>query len=148
MANKHFQKGYTLLEISLTLTLLVFVLGLGAPMLWSAVTQNDLGLSVQIVTHSLRRAQSLSMAMQKDTRWGVKLTDKNAIVFAGNSFDSRLSDYDEIIDFPVNLKFQGSTELIFEKLSGLPNFAGNITLENPSNQTKTITISPSGTLDY
>lgn len=148
MAKKHFQKGYTLLEISLTLTLLVFVLGLGAPILWSAVTQNDMWLSVQIVTHSLRRAQSLSMAMKKDTRWGVKLTEKNAIVFSGSSFDSRLSDYDETIDFPVNLKFQGSTELIFEKLSGLPNFSGNIILENPSNQTKTIIINSSGTVDY
>ncbi|MBL8030241.1 MAG: hypothetical protein JNN11_03260 [Candidatus Doudnabacteria bacterium] len=142
------QGGLTLLEISLTLSLVVFMLGLSTPLLWSAVTQNDLDASVQITVHSLRRAQSLSMFMAQDTRWGVKLTDSKSILFAGNSFDSRNEQMDEIFEFPKTLNYNGPTEFVFQKLSGLPEVHGSLILGNQSDQSKTITINPLGVIEY
>lgn len=142
------KKGFTLIEVVLSLSILLILSAASLPIIWPYLTQNDLEVASQVTTESLRRAQVLAMAQKKDSNWGVKIQANNVIIFQGTSFENRDNSFDELINFLITLQVSGPDEIIFDKLSGYPNHIGNIVLSNSENQSKSININSKGLITY
>lgn len=140
-------KGFTLLELLLSVATVVTLAAFSVPVYSSFQTQNDLDLAVVTTAQSLRRAQVLSQAVDGDSSWGVKIQNGSLTVFKGNSFVGRDSNYDETFNLSA-VSPSGVSEVVFNKLSGTAQITGGITLTSVDGSAKTLTINNKGMVDY
>lgn len=140
-------KGLTLLELLLSVAIITILAGFSIPVYSSLQVKNDLDLAAASAAQSLRRAQVLSQAIDGDISWGVKIQNSSLIIFKGNSFVSRDSNFDENFDLS-SINASGITEIVFNKFSATPQTTGNIILTSGDGSTKTLNINSKGMVDY
>lgn len=140
-------KGFALLELLLSAAVISALAGLSLPVYRSLLQKNDLDIAANTVAQSLRRSQMLSQAVDGDTAWGVKVQAGSIVVFKGASYAARDTAFDETFSVPTSIGFGGINEIMFAKLTGLPQTTGTITL-NTANDSNTITINEKGTISY
>jgi len=141
-------KGFTLLEMALTIAVIAILSGISAPIFMSFVGRNDLNVTTNVVVQSLRRAQSLSLSMESNQSWGVYLESKKVTIFKGLNYVSRDASFDEIFDIAPTISFSGLDEVVFDRFTGDTPNSGNIIINSINNETKTITINQKGMLEY
>ncbi len=146
MANNN--RGFTLIEVLLSVMIISLLVGLSMPVYQSFQSRNDLDVNTQSVAEMLRRAQSYARSGNSDTTWGVHLTTGKLTLFAGGSYASRTTAKDETIDMPTSLIISGLTDVIFSKLNGTPSTTGSISLTGTANDTRTVTINDRGMVNY
>lgn len=139
--------GFTLLELILVVALLAITSAIVAPIYFSAKSADDLDNSANALASSLRKAQLLSMAVEGDSSWGIKLIDEDIIIFRGVDYLSRDSSWDEIFKVNKNIKNSGLDEIVFLKFSGRPNLSGDIILSD-GNKNKILNINSLGVIEY
>ena len=143
------QSGFTLLEVLLSIIIIGILVGVSIPVYQSFQVKNSLDLAVNAIAQSLRRAQALAQAIDGDSSWGVKIQSGSIILFKGNDYSSRDSNFDEMFDLPTNIDSSGGLqEIVFTKFLGEPITNGSIVLTTAANQTKIITINEKGMVDY
>lgn len=141
-------KGFTLLEILLSIALIAILAGFSIPVYQSFQVKNDLDVATNIVAQSLRRAQSLSRSQDGDISWGVKIQTGSITLFKGTNYATRDSAFDELFNMPQTITPSGLGEIVFTKFSGDPQSTGNIVLNSTINETKNITINSKGMVNY
>jgi prepilin-type N-terminal cleavage/methylation domain-containing protein len=142
------QRGFTLLEVLLSMAIVTALAGLSMPVLLSFNNRNDLDIATQGIVSSLRRAATYSRGVNQDSQWGVKVQTGSITLFKGTGYASRDAQYDETTSIPSNMATSGLDEIVFSKLEGTPNTNGNITLQSsPFNVTRTLTIKAKGMVD-
>ena len=141
-------KGFTLIEMLLTLTVSALLAGISAPIFMSFQARNDLNVASSVVLGSLRRAQSLARAMENDKSWGVYMEDLQLTIFSGTDYASRDVNYDEIFVIAPTVSFTGITEVVFDRFTGETSDVGNIIINSNNNDSRTITINKKGMLQY
>lgn len=139
--------GFTLLEILLAVSILVVITGISIPVFRSLQIRNDTEIAVNTIVQSLRRAQTLSQAVDGDSQWGVKVQPGSIVLFKGSTYAGRVVSFDETFDLPGTIAPSGVTEIIFSKLTGFSQNTGNLVL-TAVNSNKTIAINEKGTLEY
>lgn len=144
----HSQRGFTLLEVILSLAIVAILTGLSLPVYRILMTKNDLDVATVTVAQTLRRAQTLSIAVDGDTNWGVKVQSEGITLFKGTSYALRDSTFDEVYTLSDNVTPSGVSEIVFSKLLGNPDNTGTLILTNSNNETQNITINSKGFLDY
>ena len=144
--NKKSDKGFTLIEVILSIGIISLIGAFSVPVYRSLQTNNDFNIVVDESVSSLRRAQALSRSMQEDSSWGVNFDD-SITIFLGSSYASRDQDYDEIFDKPDSITFSGNTEFVFDKLSGDPVSTGSLSVDGLTSST-TISINEEGSVIY
>lgn len=142
------QAGFTLMEILLVMALFAIILGTVSPLVWSFGMQNDLDTSAVVIAQSLRRAEQLAFMASRDSDWGVNLQNSSVIIFSGSSFETRNGDLDEVFKFSSNFNYNGPTEIVFRKFSGLPDSGSSITIMNSLNQSRIININRAGLVEF
>ncbi|HAZ17127.1 MAG: hypothetical protein UV70_C0005G0016 [Parcubacteria group bacterium GW2011_GWA2_43_13] len=142
------KRGFTLIEIILSIATIGIIAGISMPLYGSFQVRNDLDIAVSSIAQSSRRAQALSQAVDGDTSWGVNIQSGSMTVFKGASYAVRDSSFDEIVDVPTSISPSGMSEVIFTKLTGLPQTTGTFTLTSNANETRTITINAKGMVSY
>lgn len=140
-------RGFTLLEVILSLTVVVILTGLSLPVYRTLMTKNDLDVATVTVVQTLRRAQTLSIAVDGDTNWGVKVQSEGITLFKGTSYALRDSTFDETFAIPTTITTGGVSETIFSKLLGAPQTTGTITLSTDNNSSS-ITLNSKGMVSY
>ncbi|HEU0085640.1 MAG TPA: prepilin-type N-terminal cleavage/methylation domain-containing protein [Candidatus Paceibacterota bacterium] len=146
---KHNKKaGFTLIEILLSLALIALMAGMLVPAYHMLQTRNDLDIAAVLTAQTLRRAQTLSRAMDGDSSWGVYVEEESVTLFKGASYDDRDSDFDEVSNISSALSLSGTQEFVYAKLSGIPQNTGTLTLTLNENETRNITINVKGTITY
>lgn len=140
--------GFTLLEVLLSVALLALLTGMGAPVYQAMQNRNSLDISTNSLVQSLRRAQLLSQASEGDSSWGVKVQSGSIVLFRGSSYAARNAGYDEIFDIPTNIILSGVNEIVFDKLSGLPQTTGTMTLTSTAGETRNMTVNEKGMISY
>lgn len=143
----HSQRGFTLLEVILSLAIVAILTGLSLPVYRTLMTKNDLDIATVTVAQSLRRAQTLSTAVDGDTNWGVKVQSGSITLFKGTSYALRDSTFDETFAIPTTITTGGISETIFSKLFGAPQSTGTVTLTT-DNDSSSITLNSKGMVSY
>jgi len=142
------KNGFTLLELLLSVVIIVIVFGLTIPVLQSFQSKNDLDVAIVTTAQSLRRAQSLAQASDGDSAWGVYIQSGSITMFKGSTYVGHNSSTDETFTLPSDINPATTTQIIFNKFSGLPTATSIINLTSNNNVTKTITINSKGTVSY
>ncbi len=143
-------KGFTLLEVLLSIALLGLIATFSTPIYISFQNRNDLDIATASTVQSLRRAQALAQASSGDESWGVYLQTASVTIFRGGSFATRNVNFDEVYPIGSSIVLSNLQEIVFTKFSGLPTApsVGTITLTSVNNETRNITINDQGMFEY
>ncbi|MEK7639721.1 MAG: type II secretion system protein [Patescibacteria group bacterium] len=139
--------GFTLIEVLLSVALIGLIASIGAVVYQQLQNRNALDVAAVTVATQYRRAQALSRAADADTTWGVRVNAGTLTLFQGTSFATRVSAFDEVSTLSSSITPSGLVEVIFAKLTGLPQATGTLTLTGP-NDTRTLTLNAQGTVSY
>lgn len=109
--------------------------------------KNDLKMAEFTVVSALRRAQVLAQAAEGDSDWGTHIENSQISIFKGANYANRDVISDE--KFPISSRIlpSGLADVIFDKLTGLPEQTGQIILSS-SDDSKIITINEKGAVEY
>lgn len=141
-------KGFTLIEMLLSVALLGLLAGFFSPIYFSIQARNDLDVAANIIAQSLRRAQTLSRAMEGDSSWGVYVQSGKISIFSGVSFSGRDASFDEDFDISNGVTFSGVQEVVFDRNSGEPAMTGTMTLTGANNESRDLILNAKGIIDY
>lgn len=139
--------GFTLIEVLLSVALIGLIAGIGAVVFQQLQSRNDLDVAATTMATAYRRAQALSRAADADTTWGVRVDVGSITIFQGAAYASRNTLFDEVSATSLAITPSGFQEVIFAKLTGLPQTTGSLTLTGP-NGTRTLTLNAQGTVLY
>ena len=148
MAGRASERGFTLIEVMLSVSLLGMIAAITLPIFNSFLQRNDIDIAAQQVASSVRRAQAYSRAMNYDSAWSVEVQSSAITLFKGTVFGSRDTSYDEVVSLPGSITAGGLGEVQFSKFLAAPNTTGNITLTSNSGDTRTVTINAEGAVSY
>lgn len=138
--------GFTLLEIILTLAVIGIVAAMAMPLVVGIQNRNELDVATHALTSALYRAQMLSIAMEGDSSWGVKLASGTVTVFRGDSYATRSTAHDEGSPISAAVVPSGLSEVVFSKRTGDPQQSGTFTLTSVS-VTRSVTLNAKGTFE-
>jgi prepilin-type N-terminal cleavage/methylation domain-containing protein len=142
------ERGFTLIEMLLSIAIIVMLVGLSLPVYQSFQSRNDLDIATQSIADMLRRAQSYARGVNGDTTWGVHLQSGSATLFKGASYASRATGFDETTVIASTYTVSGVSDVVFSKFSATPSTTGSITLARTTNDTRTISINGKGMVSY
>jgi len=143
------QRGFTLLEVLLSVAILAMLGALSMPVYQSFLVRNDLSNTTAATVSTLRRAEQYASGSKSDSTWGVKIQADVVTLFKGSSFASRDMSFDETVTLPDTITASGSlTEVYFSKMTASPNTTGNVTLTSSTNDTRTVTLNAEGLVTY
>lgn len=140
--------AFTLLEVLLVVALITVIAGISIPAYQSFQNRNDLDIAASAFAQSLRRAQTLSQAVDDDTSWGVFAQNGSITIFKGAGYATRDTAFDEVFDISPSLALSGTSEYIFSKFTGEPSSAGSLVVTSINNETRTITTNTKGMVSY
>ena len=120
-------KGLTLIEVLISI-LILMILALSIPFGIDFYKRQELENQAQQILQTLRRAQLKSMAVELSSNFGVYFGQNSYILFKGDSYSQRDSQYDEVFEIPEILEISGLSEIVFLKFQGIPNSTGTIIL--------------------
>ncbi len=145
-------KGFTLVELILVIAIIAILAAMAIPTLGNFSNRTQIDATTSEIISALRFAQQKAMAVEQDSMHGVYFDEPNNkfVLFRGNNYGDNPSENIEF-DYPnvINVA-QGFTnnQVDFEKLFGTTSDTGNITITNNINQTKTVSVSSVGKIEY
>lgn len=141
-------KGFTLVEVFFSIAAIGIIAGISIPVYQSFQVRNDLDIAAVEIVQILRRAQTLSQAVDGDSAWGVYVAPGLMTLFKGAGYAVRDSSFDEGIEIPASVTPSGVQEIVFERFTGLPQTIGTITLASYANESRDIVINAKGMVSY
>lgn len=140
--------GFTLYEMLFAVAALAILAGMGAPVFFSFESRNEIAIAAYMAAETLRRASSLAEGMEQNSSWGVMATTSHLILFKGQSFVTRDMLLDEVHDISPSIIASGTTELVFQKFTGLPIATGTLVLYFSDDNVRAISVNEKGTISY
>lgn len=146
MDKRHPERGVTIIETSIVITILALLLSIVIPISLDFYLTYQLDSEVQILNSVLRQARNLAMVNHNESRHGVYVGSNEFVLFQGINYASRDQSQDQ--DFPrtTALAVTGPTEIVFEALSGRVA-SSTFTLSN-AQRTKFIYVNEEGRIQY
>lgn len=123
-----FSSGFTLIEIITTISILLLILSIGVPYGLRYFRSERLNSTSRNLLEILRLAQTYALSQKYDSDFGVSIQTDKFVFFKGENYANRDSSFDQVFDFSDQIKISGISEVVFSKLTGLPNNLGSITL--------------------
>lgn len=144
---KTYRKGFTIVELLVVIAVFAIFMGISQLGIMDYRTRGDLQTATYNIVEALRHAKANAQQVQDDSKWGVKIDNSQVVVFEGDSYVTRNTNYDQVVKLPEGIVAGGISEIIFEKVKGTTLNSGDITLTN-NTTTNTITINAKGTITY
>jgi prepilin-type N-terminal cleavage/methylation domain-containing protein len=142
------QRGFTLVEMILSVIIIGMLAGLSLPLYQSFATRNDADITTESIANLLRRGNTYARGAAQDSTWSVRVDAGSATLYKGATYATRDTTYDEIVSIPASYNLSGLSEVSFSKLTGLPSTAGSVTISIPTNETRTVAINAKGMVSY
>lgn len=139
----HDSRGFTLIEVLLAGSVIALIAGIMLPVSVALKNRTDLDTAATGLTQALRRASFLSQSNRDNSRWGVRVESGSIILFHGSNYQSRDASFDEITSTSPSISSSGTTEFVFEKLTGNLGAERTLTLTFNAEQ-RIITINAKG----
>jgi type II secretory pathway pseudopilin PulG len=134
--------GFTAIELLLAIGLITISAGMAVPVYRQYLIRSDLEIARQNISQGIQRAKFLSQVAMNDSAWGFS-TDAlpgRGVLFMGDSYAGRDTDFDEEYSIPHTIAVSGLTEVRFDKISGRPLESGTITLTAMNGEQRTIAV--------
>lgn len=148
--NYHNQKGFTLMEIAITLAIVVAIAAVSVNVYFNLKEKYAIQKDVDSVVSTIERTRNMSLNRKNDSAYGVSFASTSAIIFSGSSRSSGNDILKYDLDGSVKISSISLTankqEISFTKTIGVPSATGTIILSTPS-YSKTITISATGIIE-
>lgn len=125
-----FKKGYSMVEMLLVVAIVAMIFSFSIPFGLRFYRTQIIIAARNDITSNLLKAKQRAVLQKNDSNFGVKIDSSvhNFVLFQGDSFDDRMTDLDEMYDLPANINVSGLTEIVFSKLTGIPNVTGTTTI--------------------
>ncbi len=143
-----FVQGFTIVEVLLSVVLLSMIAGMSIPLSRVFLDRNELDQTTITLAQTFRRAQSMAIAQDGDSAWGVKVTSSSILLFKGSSYATRDQLLDESTSIAPSIVFTGLSEVVFQKGSGLPTATGTSTFTSHGDEIRNVTINQKGMVNY
>lgn len=140
-------KGFSLIEILLTMALISIVLAASIPAYQKLQSENDLAIAISTLAQSLRLAELKAQAVDEGSGWGIHSESGVITIFKGPTFANRDQTFDETFQFNKKISITSMADIFFVPFFGTPQTPGLWQIKE-SNQTRSITINQIGTLLY
>jgi prepilin-type N-terminal cleavage/methylation domain-containing protein len=140
------ERGVTLLEVMLVVLLLGVLLSVAVPISFRFYHTQVQTETLRTVLNTVRLAQLQAQYDIHASAVGVKLFPSQLVVFQGDSYTLRDISKDAITEIEPALTLTGDDEVVFARLSGLPDTGTTLSFTR-NTRTSTVVISPSGLVD-
>lgn len=141
--------GFTVVELMVVMGIIAIIAILLIPALHDFQMRADLENSAEEIVNTLRLAQQKTISSEGASSWGVYFSTSTPphqyTLFRGANYSSRTTSSDEIhnisgtvLIFTIGLG--GGQEAIFDRISGVSQQSGSITLVSRADNSKTKTI--------
>lgn len=137
------RKGFTLLEILVSIGIGLLILGSVATATTAFTKHRQLDATADMAVSYLRTAAMRAAQSEDNLPHGVKMANGQITLFRGTSYDLRETDGDTVWVQPSYITVTGPTEIVFSKEAAVPSATGNIVFFNGRN-TVTITVYATG----
>jgi Tfp pilus assembly protein FimT len=136
------RRGFTIAEVLIVVGLIGLVVSVSMPMYNRYIARNSMEIARQNVAQGLERAKFLAQTGMNDSAWGFSTIaiPGRGVLFMGDSFATRNPAFDELYSIPESITVDGLTEVVFEKVTGLPSVTGTITITTEYNEETSITV--------
>ena len=146
------RNGYTIIELLVVLTIVSLLVVIAVSTFQNLKRSSILRVSVDNVQHALETARNRTLASDGDTVFGIHLDEDKMVVFSGISYSSTSptnTDYEFTGGVTATSSLSGGvTEIIFARLTGVPNATGTITLVTPGGfSSSTLEVFSSGLIE-
>jgi len=139
-------KGFTLIEVIVSLALFIVLLGLFLPVALSYLSASHLADTTTGVQSALREAQAKAKWQKNDQSFGVKFLSDTYVLFQGESYASRDESEDLIFGLPAGVTTSCESEWVFTSQTGRPTAVGSITI-TAGTRSETIEINKLGLIE-
>jgi prepilin-type N-terminal cleavage/methylation domain-containing protein len=141
-------RGFTLIELVIVLAIMLMLSAIVGTLSSNTLPKNQLQSESETIVENLRRAQALTIAGKQDQLWGVHLTSSTLTLFAGTSYATRDTQYDQVRSLPAGLSVSGLTDVVFEAITGETTNTGTTTLTaDATSETVSITVNARGLVE-
>lgn len=138
----HKRTGFTLIEVSLAIAIIMIVGGAGLFVGFDQYRGYSLLAERDNLAAMLQRARNQAMTNINEAPHGLSVQSQNFVVFQGASYAARNTAYDEIFPRYALVSTSGINEVVFRQLRGdVAAGTGDINL---TNGLKTLTVSVNG----
>ena len=146
MKNK---SGVTFIELLVIISVLTILIAISGQVFVFFQKESGLNNTVEEIISVLRLSQNKTLASEEADQYGVyfntSIEPHEYILFKGPDFISRDISYDKIYTLPQNLELYdidlaGSNEVVFDRLTGLTDQSGKVSLRLKSDFAKNKTI--------
>ena len=144
---KNLNNGFSLLELILVIGIAILLFNVSTSGFNSYKMHSNLELATNGVVEAIRLAQSSAESGKGDSKWGVEILSNQVVIFKGDSYATRITSSDEILNFSNGISASGLSEIIFEKISGITINTGDIFISNSSGEKK-LSVNSFGIVDY
>jgi len=123
-------KGFSLLEVLLVTTIAAMIFFVAIPYSLNFYRAQLVEDTRANIIDALQRARHNAILQKEDSDFGVTLSEvaNSYIIFQGSSYNTRIAVQDEVFPVVDSIILGGLADVIFSKLTGLPNATGTITL--------------------
>lgn len=122
------RRGFSLLEIAISTTILLMLLGIGLLFSFPYLRRQQLNATVTATVSELRQAQAEAYAQTGDASHGVKAFDDHVVRFQGESYATRTVNKDRVWQFPNTMVISGTDEFVFLAGSYVPSATGTLSI--------------------
>lgn len=140
----HTSRGFTLIEIILSISVLLTLLGVTSALAYTTVSRVDVTSAQDTFVQAIYNAQIRAQNNSQASAWGVRVDSSQVVLFQGTSYATRNEEVDTLFPLASQLEISGDREYVFAKHSGLPTATGQITFSGTVDNAITININAYG----
>lgn len=144
-------KGFTLVEVLMVIAITALLFAGALTFSNRFLVSSNFNTTVLEIKNTLLIAQNRAVQNFDDSNSGVHFDNTTYTLFTGDTFDpdstSNLSTtFSEVLSL-INVDFNGTPTIYFEKFTGLPLEAGSFTVDTGQNQSATISVDSAGIIE-
>jgi prepilin-type N-terminal cleavage/methylation domain-containing protein len=138
------RSGFTVLEVLIVIAIASLMMTAAIPFVGRFQQSETVQSLAEDIVHTLVRAQNRAMTGDGRMRWGVRFLSGSYVMYAGNSYTTRLTARDETHALSIDPSVSGRREYTFETVFGRPVQSGSLIISHAQGGTITIDINGHG----
>lgn len=122
-------RAFTFIELMIVIAIVSIIATFGVVSFSKLFLQTEVISGVDVSTEALRKARYYALLNRYNSSWGVHKNSNNSMtIFAGNSYASRTTAYDETLNINSNITITGFSDIVFARLTGIPSTTAPYTI--------------------